>query len=197
MIHRYTVAGFRHVTAHALRSISERASRGILSSGEPGSDGLVVDPLGIDTSRYNGIVLWQHRQEDPVGKCIPMMNGRALEGRIDFAPEGISDVADVVCGLVKAGILSGISIGFDPMETMPRDKNGYRRVTRSTLLEVSIVSVGADPGARVTERAAGWRDPPVPHRPVLSDGTDGAAGVWGRHYQDFAAARLGMRRLWG
>jgi HK97 family phage prohead protease len=197
MIHRYTIAGFRHVTAHALRSISERASRGILSSGEPGSDGLIVDPAGISTAFYNGIVLWQHRQEDPVGKCVPAMNGRALEGRIDFAPEGISDTADVVCGLVKAGILSGISIGFDPTETMPRDKNGYRRVTRSTLLEVSIVSVGADPGARVTERAAGWRDPPVSYRPVLRDGTDGAAGQWGRRYADYQAARLGMRKLNG
>jgi HK97 family phage prohead protease len=122
---------------------------------------MIIDPSGIDTGIYNGIVLFNHDVTEPIGRCIPQMDGAVLAGRIDFAPAGVSSTADRVCGLVKSGVLSGISIGFNPDTVSPsRDRNGYYRVSRAVLLEVSVVSVGADPGAMITARGSRdyWSD---------------------------------------
>jgi HK97 family phage prohead protease len=210
MIHRYTVAGLRHVTPDGLRSVAERSCRATLSSGQPGLDNLIIVPSGIDFSRYNRILLWAHDQLQPIGRCVPQLNGGVLEGGLYFEEPGVSDVADRICAMVKSGTLSACSIGFEIDEVEPYDRrSGIRRVTRSRLLETSIVSIGADPAAVVTSRGysywarqgdlralrqAARAELGLPKRPVLRDSTDGAAGVWGRHCQDFAAARLGMRR---
>ena len=94
----------------------------------------------------------------------------ALESQIDFAPQGVSDIADQVCGLVKAGVINAVSIGFQPLDQEPLDPHDRRagtRITRAELLEVSFVSVPADKGAIVLERSFGRRAPPPRSRCVV------------------------------
>ncbi len=123
-------------------------------------DGHIVRMSGMDTSAFlrSGTILFNHDPSKPVG--IPV-SGRVDSGGnlrlvIDFAGEGLSKHADEVRNLVKAGILRNLSIGFDPLEMEPldpRNPRGGQLITRSELLEVSVVGVPADVGAVVTARS--------------------------------------------
>jgi hypothetical protein len=77
-------------------------------------------------------------------------------GKAEFAPIGISSRADEVRALVKSGVVTGVSCGFDILESQPHDKNkgprGGLRITKSRLLEVSFVAVPADAYAGVIAR---------------------------------------------
>ena len=55
-------------------------------------------------------------------------------------------------------MISGVSIGFDPIESEPLDPRNPRagqRVVRSELMEISFVSIPADLGAGVVARSFG------------------------------------------
>ena len=126
-------------------------------------DGHVLVQGGLDLTNYrrNPIVLYQHQQDSPVGTATAIgFDGDQLVAKIEFAPIGISQLADQVRALVKSGVLKGVSIGFDPKETEPLDKakpRGGQRITKSELLEISFVSIPADTGAGVTARWYGSR----------------------------------------
>src|SRR5215472_9897127 len=82
----------------------------------------------------------------------------ALEAQVDFAPQGVSDIADQVCGLVKAGVINAVSIGSQPLDQEPldpRDRRAGTKISRSELLECSFVALPADRNAIVLERSFG------------------------------------------
>src|ERR1041385_6112032 len=89
----------------------------IAATSQLARDGHVLDVRGLDLTNYRKvpIVLYQHNRDQPVGTATALgVVGDALAARIQFAPPGISVVADQCCAMTKAGILRGISIGFDP-----------------------------------------------------------------------------------
>jgi HK97 family phage prohead protease len=152
----------RAILPTRLRQIADRQIRAVLSSGLVGRDKLLVDVAGIDLAgfRRNPIALWNHQPDAPVGRVSPIIrNGSGLEGTITFAPEGISNTADQVYGLVKSGVVNSVSIGFEPGEMLRPDRDGVRTVRTCELMEVSFVSLPADMGAVVIERSARWRSP--------------------------------------
>lgn len=116
--------------------------------------GDVMDVSGCDLTsfRENPIVLFSHDPAHPIGRASLGVSGYALEGVVTFAPEGASRKADEVCALAKSGVLSGVSVGFEPIETKPIPGGGYR-VTKWALLELSIVAVPANPSATILERS--------------------------------------------
>jgi HK97 family phage prohead protease len=156
----------------AIRQVSDRQVRVMVSSGEAGRDGLILDCNGVDLTEYrrNPVVLAFHDQNLPVGRCTTIgRNGNGgIEGLVNFAREGVSPAADTVYGLVKDGALNSVSVGFEPLTPPgPKDRNGFRTVKDWELLELSFVAIPADRGAVVLERGYDRRrerlGPPVPH----------------------------------
>lgn len=90
-----------------------------------------------------------HRPDDPVGVWTDIgedAKGLTVKGRllIDDLPR-----AREVRALVQSGAVTGLSIGF--MTTKAENRKGGGRTIRGVdLLEISLVSVPAHPGARVT-----------------------------------------------
>jgi phage head maturation protease len=105
-------------------------------------------------------MLAQHNPEQPIGVWpqIEVKNGR-LEALGEFAPEGVSELADEYCALAKAGVINAVSVGFIPLAREPIREGGWRFM-QWELVELSLVSVPANPNALVIERSyLGQREP--------------------------------------
>ena len=132
----------------------------VMSTDALARDGHILIPQGCQLENYraNPIALWSHDPDKPVGNAEDVGVGAGqLTARVRFAPLGISRKADEVRGLTKAGVIRAVSVGFDPIEMEPLDPKkpkGGQRILRWELLELSFVSVPADPGAEVSGRAA-------------------------------------------
>ena len=140
-------------------ALGERSIQAICSTGNVDQMGEIVEQQGADLSVYknNPIVLFSHNPEHPVGTASNVRVERGmLLADIEFAAEGVSAKADEICGLVKAGILKSISIGFDPTEMEPINPSrprGPQRYKKWTLCEISIVAIPANTDAEVTAKA--------------------------------------------
>ena len=71
---------------------------------------------------------------------------------IEFPPAGTNAKSDEYLGLVKTGVIDTVSIGFNSHKSEPLSRGGVR-FTDWSLLEISFVSVPANPNAVVTARA--------------------------------------------
>lgn len=86
------------------------------------------DPVGI----------WSDASEDAVGLQV---KGTLLVGEVARARE--------VLALVKAGAVKALSVGFVTKKAASR-KGGGRVISALELMEVSLVTFGMHPGAKVT-----------------------------------------------
>ncbi|HEY1749667.1 MAG TPA: phage major capsid protein [Caulobacteraceae bacterium] len=135
----------------------------ILSTSNIARDGHVLLARGADLTGYreNPIVLWLHDQNEPVGRSEAVsVEGDKIVARVRFAQQGVSPVADKVRGLVKSGVITTMSIAFDPdyataKPVDPAKPSRGKIFSRWTLLEASFVSVPSDTGAVVTRRSDG------------------------------------------
>jgi HK97 family phage prohead protease len=109
----------------------------------------------ITNFKKNPIALWSHNAREPIGtwRDVRVEHG-ALLGRLHMAPKGSSPRIDELSALLAAGVLKGISVGFIPSESKPRE-NGGRHFLRQTLVEASLVAIPANPSALLTAKALG------------------------------------------
>jgi HK97 family phage prohead protease len=151
-------------------SLGPREIRAVISTATQDRQGDVLEPAGCDMAAYrrNPIVLASHNPTLPIGTAEPKIVGNRIEALITFAPAGVSQSADVWCGLAKSGVVSGISVGFSGDEYEPIRSTGGARFTRWTLLEISLVAVPANSEALIIERS---------HRPKSKDAAIGAGEV--------------------
>lgn len=112
----------------------------------------------------NPVSLWNHDHDVVLGRAIDFgvqfAGAPQLVGTIEFAPEGIDPLIDSRYKLAAAGYLPGTSVGFLPTETRTvRDSEERAELglgdygvvfERNQLLEISVVSVPANPEAIAT-----------------------------------------------
>src|SRR5262245_8582313 len=82
----------------------------------------------------------------PVGRVERLhLDGDKLVGTARFPPASTSTAADEAWGLVRSGILDGVSIGFRPGTAEP-NLHGGRTYRGCELLEASLVSLPSNTG---------------------------------------------------
>jgi HK97 family phage prohead protease/HK97 family phage major capsid protein len=127
----------------------------ILSDATPDRFGDIVEVEGWQTENFkrNPVALFSHRADFPVGTWSNIRtHDKALRGDLILAPKGISDRIDEIRGLVEAGILRAVSVGFKPLERRAVDPHrndpfAPSVYTKSELVEVSLVAIPANPNA--------------------------------------------------
>lgn len=156
--------------AEALADIVEddRTARFIASDATVDRYGDVIEPRGWDLANFrrNPVFLWMHSQYQPIGtiKKIGVEDG-ALMATVRFYDPGDSKIADDLWRLVKKKKLRAVSVGFTVKGTDAYEyiRDDSERVTgirylKQELLELSLVSVPANPNALQVARAAGLPD---------------------------------------
>src|SRR4029077_1744638 len=123
----------------------------VLSDASLDRYGDIIEPEGwvLENFHRNNIALFGHASSFPIGNWD---NVRVEAGRLigDFVPAaaGTSPRVDEIVSLIKQDVLKATSVGFLAIESIPldpKDPYGGKRYTRQELLEVSVVSVPANP----------------------------------------------------
>ena len=137
------------VAALSLAKDSSRRVNVVASKEIPDRDGDIIRLSGMDLEQYraNPVVLNQHQQQEPIGKAVDVrIVGDELRAELELAR---NEKGGEVLGLIKSGVLSGISIGFLSKQAAPRQGMRGWDITASELLEISTVSVPANSAALV------------------------------------------------
>lgn len=153
----------RHLTTTARRALAaegERAIPMVLSTAEINSYGEIVDQGSWRLDRFarNPVALYQHdASSDPIGywRDVRVEDGE-LRATLVLYDDATSPEAARVWARYQQGGPIAASVGFDPGREVTEERDG-REVTvlyDSTLVEASVVSVPADPGA-VARRTLG------------------------------------------
>ena len=117
--------------------------------GTPDRVGDMIEKGAFAAARGPLPMLFGHDPNDPVGAWTDIhesSDGLQVKGQllIEDLPR-----AREVRALVKAGAVSGLSIGFQTKKAVAR-KGGGRLISALDLVEISLVTVPMHPGARVT-----------------------------------------------
>lgn len=94
-------------------------------------------------------VLWQHRSDQPIGTYSEITeddHGLFVKGSLLI--DKVAQAAEAHA-LMKAGAVSGLSIGYWVRESSFDEKTNVRTLTKLDLVEVSLVTFPANDDARV------------------------------------------------
>ena len=93
------------------------------------------------------LVLYQHRPDAPIGKADVSQDAHGLHFRAQLVLD--DPVAKRAYEHMKAGLLDGMSIGYDILPNGSQWKGDHRELTALHLLEISAVTFGMNPLAGV------------------------------------------------
>lgn len=128
----------------------------VLSDDTQDRMGDVINPLGwmLNNFKRNPIALFNHNNSFPIGTWKNVrIEGNQLVGKLDPAKKGTSERIDEIISLIEQGVLPAVSVGFMPMEYEPLKDNSGLFFKEQELLEVSVVSVPANPSALQVARS--------------------------------------------
>ena len=126
-------------------------------------DVVSVDGWDLTNFRRNPVFLWMHSQWQPIGRVTKIgVEGDKLLATVKFYGKGDSKTADDLWTLVKKRHLRAVSVGFTvksdddiaPIRDEDDRVTGFRFL-RQELLELSLVSVPANPNALQLARSYG------------------------------------------
>jgi len=140
-------------------------------------DSEIVLPAGLDRKyfRKNPVILYGHNSElPPIGYSLwEKMEGNLLKSFIKFADRPtdyppIEWFPETIFNLVEQKVLRGISIGFLPLDVRPPTEkeilanpswvSAKRIITKSHLLEISVVPIGCNQNALIEAVTKGLID---------------------------------------
>jgi HK97 family phage major capsid protein/HK97 family phage prohead protease len=132
---------------------ARRTFSGIASTPELDRQGDMVDPAGV-TFRNPIPLLFHHDTKQPVGTVIltATPNGILFDATLPFIeePGRFKDRVDEAWQLVKAGIITGVSIGHRVLAGgVEYLKSGARKVTKTEIYELSLVVIPANASASI------------------------------------------------
>jgi HK97 family phage major capsid protein/HK97 family phage prohead protease len=132
----------------------ERIVTGIASTAEPDRMGDIVEPKGAEF-KLPIPFLWQHNAREPIGEVFAAKvtkNGIEIKARIAkiTEPGALKDRIDEAWQSLKAGLVKGLSIGFQPIESARIDNTYGLRFIKWLWLELSAVTIAANGGAFVS-----------------------------------------------
>jgi HK97 family phage prohead protease len=106
----------------------------------------VVEPEGAQF-KLPMPLLWQHDSKQPIGHVTDAKVSKAGIEIVAKIAKGVTAEIDRAWSLIKAGLVSGLSIGFKPIDGEPVDKKnpfGGTRFTKWDFLELSAVTIPAN-----------------------------------------------------
>lgn len=127
-------------------------------------DGEVVLIAGIDTTEFqrNPVLCLQHQSQQTAVARVENLRRTRIDGAPALIGEAVfpdRPASNEVLADVKAGLLSAVSIGFKVLERgapiLP-DQHGVTYL-KTSLLEISLVTLPACPTCLVTSKSAGCR----------------------------------------
>jgi len=174
----YRFVGGTH-PVETIKAVDEGAQarfRHVASDESTDSMGDIIQVAGWELDRFqkNPVLLWAHDQRNlPIGTVDKVWKGRsagtrALLTESAFHSEELNPHAELVRGLVEAGALPGVSVGFIPKEfVFPKSEEERKSMglgelgvlhVKQELLELSVVPVPANGNAlrkKMIDRADG------------------------------------------
>lgn len=132
----------------------ERIIEGIANTDAVDDYGTILEPKGARFALPFPL-LWQHRQETPVGEVIEAkVTAKQIRIRARLAkitePGPLKDEIDRAWQAVKYGLVKGLSVGFKPTKIAPRDDYDEPvRFIEWTLRELSLVTLPANQEATI------------------------------------------------
>ncbi len=162
--------------------LGDRQVRYIVSTATRDRDDDELDPLGAVLPEPGETLplLWSRDHQKPIGRIALSATAQAVYGLATFAPKGVSQLADEICALVKQGVVTSCSVRLFGIEREPLP-NGRWRFKKWQPVEVSAVSVPANPDANVIERSLRSAGKST-SGPDYADATDA-----GEHLQELGA----------
>lgn len=94
-------------------------------------------------------LLWQHQQDEPIGVFDVIFEdeqGLYVEGTLLLEVQRAREAY----ALLKAGAVSGLSIGYSPVRYRIDADSGVRHLAEVDLWEISLVTFPANPAANIT-----------------------------------------------
>ena len=159
--HRTCTASVRKVEGNT------RALTFTASTADVARDGDIIEVEGWQVADYlrNPVFLWMHDPyAGPIGKAVNVRVGDTLELDVEF---DIDERSDDIYGKYDRGFLSAVSVGYLPKAYRKPDDEERAELglgpwgvvwTKTDLLEVSAVSVPADPGALIQNDFTSFED---------------------------------------
>jgi len=116
-------------------------------------DVIRADGWDLAAFKANPVALFGHSHDSILGTWKNVrVEGKRLLGTLNLAKPGTSELIDTIRSLIDQHVIKAVSVGFQPLEANPRKGGGYD-YTKSTLHEVSVVAVPANPNALALVRA--------------------------------------------
>lgn len=133
--------------------LTDRQIRVRASTGAVDRAGDVLMPKGCILRTKTVPVLLDHDATigNIVGNAVITVTDSSVDALVTFLPEGVAANADDACTKYKLGMADACSVGFDPID-FDKTKTGII-FKQWELLELSLVVVGCNQEALVTEKA--------------------------------------------